>query len=87
MHDFKLQFTLASCYLGEVCYSCVEKVDLVNPKPGWVEIDPDILWNKVVKVKIDQVNSKPEWVEIDPDILLKKVSSLFFKYQKPVYPL
>ncbi|XP_023326829.1 putative glycerol kinase 5 isoform X2 [Eurytemora carolleeae] len=44
---------------GEVCYSCVEKVDLVNPKPGWVEIDPDILWNKVVKVLETCVSNVP----------------------------
>ena len=30
--------------------SATATVELVSPEPGWVEIDPDSLWNKIVKV-------------------------------------
>jgi len=46
--------TTIRCYLynrkGEVCGSCSEKVSKLNPKPEWDEIDPDDLWQKVIKV-------------------------------------
>ncbi len=36
---------------GEICGSCSDKVTILTPFPGWNEIDPDDLWNKIVKVR------------------------------------
>ena len=35
---------------GEVMGSAADKVDILSPKPGWAEIDPEKLWNKVLEV-------------------------------------
>ena len=37
--------------LGEICGSCSDKVIILTPFPGWNEIDPEDLWNKIVKVR------------------------------------
>ena len=45
--------------------SSVEKVQLLYPKPGYVEIDPDELWRTIVKVMKDTLQDsrvKPELV-------------------------
>ena len=36
---------------GEICGSCSDKVTILTPFPGWNEIDPEDLWNKIIKVR------------------------------------
>ena len=49
--------------LGEICGSCSDKVIILTPFPGWNEIDPEDLWNKIVKVRniYDCQGGKRHW--------------------------
>jgi len=42
---------------GEICGSCSDKVTILTPFPGWNEIDPEDLWNKIVKVMRGAITS------------------------------
>ena len=37
--------------LGEVVGSASTTVKTISPQPGWVEIEPEQLWEKVVEVQ------------------------------------
>ena len=37
--------------LGQVVGSASTTVETISPQPGWVEIEPEQLWEKVVEVQ------------------------------------
>ncbi|XP_046852693.1 putative glycerol kinase 5 isoform X2 [Xenia sp. Carnegie-2017] len=40
---------------GISMYGAVQKVQLLYPRPGWVEIDPDVLWDQFLNVVTEAV--------------------------------
>lgn len=43
--------------MNEIC-PVQEKVELLNPKPGYFEIEPEVLWSKIVRVIQNAVKGK-----------------------------
>ena len=56
------------------------KVELLQPKPGWVEMDPEKLWTSVVIVLKEAISGIFSCIENDL-LIFFQVSFFFFRCQ------